>query len=555
MISFVQRKTLVQVLLIVFLAVLGYSNTFHVPYIFDDVWSIVENPKIRDLHFFLETDAIRSTRYLGFLTFALNYAVHELDVTGYHVVNLAIHIINASLVYLLVLLTLRTPRMRNGASSLVSLLPLGAALLFVSHPLQSQAVTYIAQRFASLATLFYLLCLVLYIRSRLSENNAPRYTLYTLSLLSAVCAMKTKEISFTLPVVIALYELLFFQGKAAKRILRLVPLFLTMLIIPLSLIGIDKPIGEVIGDVSEATKVQTSLSRWEYLMTQFRVLVTYIRLVFVPINQNLDYDYPVSRTFFDPNVVLSFLFLLLLFGGGVYLLYKSRITNHKSPNTHYRLISFGIFWFFITLSVESSLIPIVDVIFEHRMYLPGAGVFIATGTGALILAERLKEKWRGAEKTVAAAFMVIVLLLTATTLARNLVWKDGITLWQDVVQKSPRNSIAHYNLGVVYQDKGRIEEAIQQYLLAIRIRPDYADAYTNLGKAYLSKGMYEKAIEQFRIALTFEPKNTIAHFNLGVIYLESGSLDPAKKEFETVLRLDPYFYQARQFLDYISTSQ
>ena len=509
MISFVQRKTLVHVLLIVVFAVLGYANTFHVPYIFDDVWTIVENPKIRDLHFFLETDIIRSTRYLGFLTFALNYAVHGLDVTGYHVVNLAIHIINAALVYLLVLLTLRTPRLRNGAIPFTALLPLGAALLFVSHPLQSQAVTYIAQRFASLATLFYLLCLVLYIRSRLSENTAARAALYVLALLSAVCAMKTKEISFTLPVILALYEVLFFRGAAGKRLLRLVPFVLTMLIIPLSLIGIDKPIGEVIGDVSEATKVQTSLSRWEYLMTQFRVIMTYIRLVFVPVNQNLDYDYPVYRTFVDPNVVLSFLFLAALCGTAVYLLYQSRITTHKSPDTHYRLIAFGIFWFFITLSVESSLIPIVDVIFEHRMYLPSVGVFIATGTGALLLTARLKETWRRAEKTVAAAFMVIVLLLTATTFARNLVWKDGITLWQDVVRKSPHNSIAHYNLGVVYQDKGRNEEAIQQYLIAIRIRPDYAAAYTNLGKAYLSKGMYEQAIGHFRTALEFEPQDTI----------------------------------------------
>jgi tetratricopeptide (TPR) repeat protein len=560
MIPTVLRRSLLYGMLIVFFAVLGYSNTFHVPFIFDDIWSIVENPKLRELPSYFETGTLSNTRYLGFLSFALNFHVHGLEVEGYHAVNLTIHIINALLVYALVLLTMRTPWLRDrfGRSRLTSYLPLGAALLFVSHPLQSQAVTYIVQRFASLATLFYLLCLVLYIRSRLSERTTVRYALYALSVLSAVCAMKSKEISFTLPVVITLYELFFFQGSIKRRVLRLIPLYATMLIIPLSLIGIDKPLGEVIGDVSEATKVQTSMTRWEYLMTQFRVIMTYLRLVVVPIDQNLDYDYPVYRSFFDPNVVLSFLFLAALFGAALYLLYRSRQaegTDSQSPVALYRLISFGILWFFITLSVESSLIPIVDVIFEHRMYLPSVGVFIAIGTGVVIAVEKLKERWRGAETAVTAAFMVIILLLATVTFVRNRTWKDGITLWQDVVRKSPNNEIAQYNLGVVYQEKGLTEEAIRQYLLTIGLRPNYAAAYTNLGKAYVSLGMLEKATEYFTIAITLEPGHTMAHYNLGVIYLERGSFDQAKKEFETVLRLDPYFYQARQFLDYIMKNQ
>ena len=528
--------------LIVSCAVLAYSNTFDSPFLFDDNPTIVDSDLVRGQEVFSGTEAVKGRRYLGFLTFALNYAVHELDVTGYHVVNLAIHIINAYLVYLLVLLTLRTPRMRNGTgntSQFVSFLPLGAALLFVSHPLQSQAVTYIAQRFASLATLFYLLCLVLYIRSRLSENNAPRYTLYALSLLSAVCAMKTKEISFTLPVIIALYELLFFQGKAAKRILRMVPFLLTMLIIPLSLIGIDKPIGEVIGDVSEATKVQTSLSRWEYLMTQFRVIMTYIRLVFVPVNQNLDYDYPVSRTFFDPNVVLSFLFLASLFGTAVYLLYKSRIPNHKSPDTHYRLISFGIFWFFITLSVESSLIPIVDVIFEHRMYLPAVGVCVGFSTVMIVILEKYRDK-RWLRRSIMASFIVVVVVLTGTTYARNRVWKSEMTLWEDVVSKSPQKSRGYNNVAEAYIHNRKYNEAYRSLSKALEIRPLYPEALNNMGMVYNSWGQKEKALEYYSRSLRLDPRAVEIHINIGFLFLSRGDIDKSIYHLESAVGLNPY---------------
>lgn len=589
------KRIVASIILIIIFAFLPYINIFHVPFHFDDEHSIVKNYLIHDVSNFIDPseliNTVKMSRYVGLLTFALNYNIHRLNVTGYHFFNVAIHIINGLLVYAFVLLTFRTPwlRERFGNSRLFSYLPLGAALLFVSHPLQSEAVTYIVQRFALLATLFYLLCLVLYIRSRLSEKNVVRYTLYVLSVLSAVCAMKSKEISFTLPVVITLYELFFFQGSIKRRVLWLIPLYATMLLIPLSLLGIDKPLAEVIGDVSEVTKVQTTLSRWEYLMTQFRVIMTYLRLVFVPINQNLDYDYPVYRSFFDPNVVLSFLVLAGLFGAAMYLLYRSNRSvsmDQQSSAGRYRIISFGILWFFITLSVESSLIPITDVIFEHRMYLPSVGLFMALGAGLVIISERLKERWRRAEFGVTAAFMVIVLLLTTTTFVRNLAWRDGITLWQDVVSKSPQKARGHSNLGMYYYDKalesyekreyldkaikhlmiatkiypryneayvnlgnayealGLVDKAIEQYKIALQIKSDDPEIFYNLGNAYYSKGLVEMAIEQYKIAISINPNYSDAYVNLGVAYKSRGFIDESMKQYQTAIKLNPYNYKA-----------
>jgi hypothetical protein len=297
------HKSIIHIVLILICILFAYSSTYDVPFILDDVRNIVKNPKIRDLSYFFEIDALRPSRYLGFLTFALNFHVHGLDVVGYHAVNLTIHIINALLVYALVLLTLKTPWLRDrfGTNHLIPYLPLGAGLLFAVHPLQTQAVTYIVQRFASLATLFYLGSLVLYSRARLAQTKGPSIAWYVGSVLCAVCAMKTKEIAFTLPVMIVLYELFFFRGKLVKRFMVLVPLLLTMLIIPLSILGVDRPLGEIIGDIGDATQAQSTLSRWEYLATQGRVIMTYLRLVVLPVNQNLDYDYPVSRSFGEPE--------------------------------------------------------------------------------------------------------------------------------------------------------------------------------------------------------------------------------------------------------------
>jgi len=472
------NRSIIHSIVLIFVLLLAYSNTLHAPFVFDDQLNIVNNEQIKDLQNFSNSNILSDRRYLGNLTFALNYRIHGLEVTGYHIVNILIHIVNALLVYALVLLTLKTPWMRDrlGTSPLLSYLPLGAGLLFAVHPLQTQAVTYIVQRFASLATLFYLGSLVLYIRARLAQRKGPSIAWYVGSVLCAVCAMKTKEIAFTLPVMIVLYEVFFFRGKWGKRILVLIPLVLTMLIIPLSMLGVDKPLGEIIGDISEATQVQSPLSRWEYLATQGRVIMTYLRLVVLPVNQNLDYDYPIYRSLFDPAVLGSFGVLLLLAGAGVYLYMRSRRGEPLQ-----RLIAYGIFWFFITLSVESSVIPITDVIFEHRMYLPSVGVFLAIGAAGVFIARKLKEKKREVKKGIAAGFTVIILLLAVVSFVRNRTWGDEITLWEDVVSKSPQKARPYLGLGKAYIDEDRTNDAMEAFQTALRLKPDYAEAHNNLG--------------------------------------------------------------------------
>jgi len=568
-------RLVIPVILITLSALLTYSNTFTSPFHFDDISQIVEYQRIRDLSKFLDFEGVR---YIGELSFALNYHFGGLNVFGYHLVNIVIHIINGILVWLLVTLTFKSPKMGgvSGSPHPVGLIALAAALLFVVHPIQTQAVTYIVQRYTSLATLFYLLSIVLFVKWRLQslESGARfRWLFYFFSILSAVLAMKTKEISITLPFVIILIEFFFFGGRW-RRAFFLLPYLLTLAIIPLVFINLDtdKPIGDIVGEVREASQETESISRGDYLLTQFRVIVTYIRLLFLPVKQNLDYDYPVYHSFFTPVVFLSFLFLLAVFGLAVFLFIRSR----KGGNGYLLLSSFGIFWFFITLSVESSIIPIRDVIFEHRLYLPFVGAalsFCSTMIYGIDYWRRLSGRRISLQVAALILLVVTVLPLSAAAYQRNRVWKDEITLWRDVAGKSPfkarthinlafvsynqglteeavkeyrtalrlKPGIAsvHNNLALVYYNQGRIDEAIEEYKVAIRLKPEIALAHLNLGLAYSNKGYADEAIEEFTTALSLNPRLTAAHFNLGLAYLRQGRPDKAEEEFKTTIRLKP----------------
>ena len=568
-------RLVIPVILITLSALLTYSNTFTSPFHFDDVSQIVEYQRIRDLSKFSDFEGVR---YIGELSFALNYHFGGLNVFGYHLVNIVIHILNGILVWLLVILTFKSPKMGgvSGSPHPVGLIALAASLLFVVHPIQTQAVTYIVQRYTSLATLFYLLSIVLFVKWRLQslESGARlRWLFYLFSILSAVLAMKTKEISITLPFVILLIEFFFFGGRW-RRAYFLIPFLLTLAIIPLVFINLDtdKPLGDIVGEVREASQETESISRGDYLLTQFRVIVTYIRLLFLPVKQNLDYAYPVYHSFFTPGVFLSFLFLLAVFGLAVFLFIRSR----KGGNGYLLLSSFGIFWFFITLSVESSIIPIRDVIFEHRLYLPFVGAalsFCSTMIYGIDYWRRLSGRRISLQAAALILLVVTVLPLSAAAYQRNRVWKDEITLWRDVAGKSPfkarthmnlafasynqglteeavkeyrtalrlKPGIAsvHNNLALVYYNQGRIDEAIEEYKVAIRLKPEIALAHLNLGLAYSNKGYADEAIEEFTTALSLNPRLTAAHFNLGLAYLRQGRPDKAEEEFKTTIRLKP----------------
>jgi tetratricopeptide (TPR) repeat protein len=535
---------LARLLIIALLGVIAYSNTFFSPFHFDDPAFIVNNPIIKDFDYFLEPSmaarvelphivpATWKTRYMGFLSFWANYRLHGLNVTGYHIVNLAIHLLNAAVVYLLVLVTLNTPFLRGSVSSeqarRIALFP---ALLFVTHPVQTQAITYICQRFASLAALFYMLSLLLYAASGISRTAFRRRLLYSICLVSAVLAMNTKEIAFTLPLAIALYDVMFLRGHVVRRTLRLLPLLLTMLIIPINLIEPGRPFLEAVSEASRS-EAQQELLRWKYLIVQFRVTITYLRLLFLPVNQNLDYDYFRFSVSFLFQSLLSFMFLLTM------LLYVIRIFRRfrdSLPLT--RLVAYGIFWFFLTLSVESGVVPIGNLIFEHRLYLPSAGVFMAASVAVFLIMRGLRA-WVP-RTAVVAVIVLIPLIMTAASYARNDLWKSEIRLWEDTTSKSPRKPRTWFSLGTKYLRYGKPGEAISAFKKSIKLEPEHKRAIVSLGNAYRASGRPDLAIEQYRAAIMLDPEFFEAYLSLAFLYYDLGIFDESIKYYMSAIALMP----------------
>jgi len=502
----------VSIVLICLTGVIAYSNSFDCSFHFDDVPTIEENSAIRNLSDVKAWWGFYSSRPIGFLSFALNYHFYGLDVWGYHLVNLAIHIVNAVLVWWLVMLTMATPVMRGQPISRhKGAMALFTALLFVSHPLATQSVTYIVQRLASLATLFYLLSLALYVKGRLGEGNKDRWVFffYIGSILCAVLGMLTKEIVFTLPFALILCEYSFIRTDTWKIDIKdkgtqipviILGIFVVLFFLNFS-VDIFNPIPPLLNQGYDYP-----ITAWQYLLTQFSVILTYIRLFILPLNQNLDYDYPISHSLFEWHTLFGLLSLAGILVLGILLFRR------------YRLIAFGIFWFFLTLSVESSIIPISqNVIFEHRTYLPGFGFFLVlTGIVFYFLWDRYRQ-------VSVAALVLLVLTNTVLTYERNKVWKTEYSLWADCMKKSPNKPRPFNSYGKVLADAGHSSEALTYYDKAIKVSPHFYKAYNNRGVAYWSLGNYNQAMTDFDRAIEINPLFAEAYCNRGVAYNSLGN--------------------------------
>src|SRR3990172_3193125 len=267
---------------------------------------------------------------------------------------------------------------------------------------------------------------------------------------------------------------------------------------------------------------------------------TYLRLFFLPVNQNLDYDYPVFPDVPYRDVILSIFLILILLSAATYITARSRKT---SPLL--RLVAFGIFWFFITIATESSLIPIADVIFEHRLYLPSFGLIVALVSGITYVYEM---RYSQIKILLLAVFVGIFAVATYT---RNAVWRDTITVWSDVVQKSPNKVRGHDNLGKAAIAKSDYATAISHLQWVLSVAPDDYIAHNNIGVAYKNSEMLENAVAHFRIATGLKPDFVDAHFNLAISYLQMEEIKPSLAELETTLQLDPAHPQAAQFIRYI----
>jgi tetratricopeptide (TPR) repeat protein len=528
---------LVIVFALCLLCIIIYSNTLHSPFVFDDFPNIKKNISIRltdfDFQRLSDTAFIRPnpTRPVANISFALNHYFGEYDVTSYHVTNIIIHLINGILVYFLSLITFKqlsrdpskdVPQFRSTSLLLMSLF---SALIFITHPIQTQSVTYIVQRMNSMAVMFYLLSLLLYVHGRLTRIRWRQLTLFCGCFMSWIMALGSKEIACTLPLIILLYEWYFFQdlrsGWLRQNIEYFLGLFAILIVVIFIYLGLS-PFDKIL-----ATYANRDFTMMERVLTQFRVVVFYISLLLFPhpSRLNLLHDFTTSSSLLEPPTTLvSLLIIVGLIGLGMYCARRQR------------LISFCILWFIINLFIESSVIG-VEMIYEHRLYLPmfGFALFVSWGLFYFF------SKRRSLASVVSA---VIILSLCTATYVRNKVWQDGITLWSDVVSKSPQSHRAHLNLGVTLKEQERLTEAISHFSEALRIKPDYAKTHNNLGTALARQGKLTEAIGYLSKALQIQPDYAEAHNNLGTALARQGKLKEAVDYLSEALRIKPDFADA-----------
>ncbi|MFC1509817.1 tetratricopeptide repeat protein [Candidatus Omnitrophota bacterium] len=516
------------------LGVILYSNSFNCSFQFDDEVTILYNDSLHDLSdlksiwdfYFLKS---ASTRFFGFYSFALNYYFNQTDVFGYHLVNLLIHISAAFFVWWLVHLILSTPVMKSKEiSNHKDLLSLGAALVFISHPLQTQAITYIVQRFASLATLCYLASLAFYLKARMTKNFKIAIVFFLLSSAAALSGIFTKEIVITLPFAIILFDISLLHRDGIKNIIKsrkvlyyAIPLSFALIIPAIVISRIN--IGILFLDIVTQRSLDPVkyITPKFYLLTQFRVIPAYIRLLFLPVGQTIDHDVPLSISLFELKTFLSFILLFSI------VMYAISIFHKK------RLISLGILWFFLTLSVESSFKPLGNLLFEHRLYLPmfGFSIFFI-GTLYYLM-------WKNYPRAAVVLFTALLITNSVVTYQRNKIWKNPITLWEDAVKKSPNKERTHYNLAFAYSKAGKIEEAKKHLTIAFENFPDKLSVYMNLLNLVAREGNTELAKMSYKEILEEAPNNPIMQTNLGSTYLAQGKHEEAKKRYYKALEIDP----------------
>jgi hypothetical protein len=537
-------------LIVLLTGFIAYANSLRAPFQFDD-------RVIADKTLLLARLSLSAARQVADFSFLLNHGINGNNVLGFHLLNLLIHLGSALLVYCLAAAVIRAlagaePDQADDSRFMWQFVPFATALLFVAHPVQTQAVTYIVQRYTSLATFFYLLSMLLFVKARLGRiNGAGRAYVRGAgigALFAGLLAMRCKEIAFTLPLMVILAELCFFKGRLLRSKVFWVGLAALLLIVPAQQLLRHGATGvnDLISGIGRGSREELTYSRMDYLMTQFRVVITYLRLLLYPVNQNLDYDYPLRKSF-DLPVVASLSVHLLMLSTAAFLFIKSRAffkSRSMTSGTCARLCAFGIAWFYVTLLVESSVIPIIDVIFEHRLYLPSTGIFLAATSAAVWLfagrAMRRKYAW--------LALGIIVLTLTTATIRRNAVWNDELLLWEDTARKSPHKARVLNNLVTCYLDRHMPQKAIAPLLQALEIRPGFTEGLNNLG-ALLdqipeARGRYNNGAKFLtadnRVDLRFiNPWVATTRNNLGLVQELQGNNAKALASYESAAALAP----------------
>ena len=515
--------------LLLLLIVLAYSNSLHGGWLYDDNGDILDNPSV--YHLWPLRDVFTSyqhgqiglhTRPVVMLSFALNYATGGFNPFHYHLTNLVIHCLAGLALFGLVKRTLSLPRFRAVCAGNEGLLALLVALLWSLHPLQTEAVSYVTQRYESSMGMFVLVCIYCVVRL---EDSRHSVRWMVLGCLACALALGSKEVAVSLPILVLLFDRAFLSGTFFAAWRRHRPLYLGLVLAWAGFLFIQ--FNGVVRDNWAGFGI--SLPWWRYALSQPGVILHYLRLAFWPHPLCLDYAWPPVKSWIQ--VLPGLLCVGSLFAGTLYALVRR-------PGLGFLGAAF-----FLILAPTSSVMPILDLAVEHRMYLPLAPLIaVIVYGGYRIVSKCLNDHPLQYVRIRLAAAGVIAISLAALgvlTYLRNEDYSSPLDIWQDAVTIIPRNSRAHHNYAQALAEAGIFDLAISEYHKAIELAPASHLAYMNLGVLYGQMNRVPESLEYLRKAVEVEPRDWKNYINLGVTLLRKGSTDSAILCFRRGLELNP----------------
>jgi protein O-mannosyl-transferase len=506
-----------------------FGASFNDPFHFDDVLITNDANVTNPAHWnhFLNPLHLRE---LTFFSFYLNHLIVGDNPTGYHVVNVLLHIANAALLFLLL------------REFLERWIAVAAAAIFLVHPIQSEPVLYVYQRSTLLACFFSLLALI-----ALSKGRT------WLSLLLFVCAFEGKESALAVPLAVgAVYDRPRFR-KATSRAVIDRPYRIALIVGALALAAITLGVLVYWGENTVGIVAANDISPLSYFTAQTRIVYTYLRLLFFPYPQSLEYEFP------DAVGILPLLGIIAMIAAGLWLATKEK----------WRLPGLCMIAFFLLLAPTSSFIPSADPAFEHRLYLP----MLAFSLFAAVLLAKIPFR--------SQITAVLLCVLAVLTISRGRVWANDIALWEDTVKHAPGKARVWFNLGGAYlqtdpekarsalnralqlnpdfvealYDIGVIEQgnrnwpaAIANYERAVQKRQDYWPAWNNMGNTVFAMGQRQRAIEYFEKTLSLNPDYWPAQYNIAIANFMLGRYADAVPKLRIVLDWNPEFRDARYLM-------
>ncbi len=538
---------------------LAYSNAGHKEFFFDSAGESIANARNAEgfgaaLRSYIRREWNPDSA-ISYLTFPLNVSINRalglepFEVTGFLVFNVVVHAINACLVYLLIRALLRAGKVGGNATAsgpaepFAGWIALACAALFAVHPVCTSSVVYIIQRRGMMATMFYILAMLSWLKARASARGisspaVPAWSVRRIFWLGAVVlcgwlSFRSKSIALTLPVAILALE--FCLRATDRQALRRLAIW-TVFGLPASILAMFLVLWRAnrldLANLRILRFDPVGWGPWAQLLTESRVFLHYWKLLLLPLPGWLciDHDFTVSHTLIEHGAWLAVLLQVAFIGVAVLAALRG-----------YTLAAFGVFWFYIAL-MPYALLPEADLLVEYKIYLPGVGM-------ALILAEllrrlqgRVSSRWQLAVlAAVAAAFLTM-------SLSRNRVFQSPLALWTDAVAKSPHKARSHYNLGNVLADQGRLAEALSEYQTAARLDPHMPMVFNNLGITFLKLQRWNEAAAALQHSIEREPSFAEGYVNLATALGELDRREEALAHYRRAIELRPDMYSARHNL-------